>query len=397
MTVIPGIAGPAPECSGARPARAHMRFALLFALPAIVLAAHPDPAAAVDAERFADALIATMALQNGATATFDKATVNGDDVRIEGFTVMVENENTIRFADLFASNVEDIGDGSYAADRMEFVGGTISGKASGAIGTLTASDVTILSSAAVQAGNLPQGFLYRHGEAAGIAAIPEGKTEPITVSRIVMETRSIVDNVPQDSAGSMTELTIPASYFEGGGAVTAAALGYDKVVVDAQWDGARDPATQELALRSLSLGMRDGGTLLLSGILGNVPATRVNGTQQAMEMFSQLSVHELRLRYEDYSLARRLIDAAAARQGVPSEQYAAQISAALPFFLTAIQNPGFQAEVANAVGDFLQNPVSLELRLAPETPVSGAEIMGLAGTAPQTLPDRLRATITSGN
>ena len=383
--------------SGTGRARAIPVVATALAASLALSTAASDPAAAVDAERFADAFVAAMALQNGATASFDRVTESGSDVRIDGLTVSVEDRTDIRFASVHASDVAEDGNGGYSAARIEFVGGTISGEATGSIGTLTAGDVMILSSAAVQAGDLPQGFLYKSGEAAGIAIIPEGKTEPVTIGRIAMETRTIVDNVPQDSIGTMTGLNVPASYFEGNGPVSLQALGYDQAVFDASWDGARDPSTQVLTLRDLSFGMRDGGTITLTGILGNVPATRMEDPQLAMAAFSQLTVHSLSLSYEDASLARRLIDGAAERQGISSEQYVAQLSAALPFFLTAVQNPGFQAEIADAVAAFLENPVSLTIELAPETPVSGAEIMGLAGTAPQTLPDRLKATISSGN
>ncbi len=370
--------------------------AAMIAAPIALMTAGIGSAFAADADAFANALIAAMSGTNGTTATFDNATNSGGDIRIEGLTIVPPNDdNKIRFSSLFAVNVDENGNGEFSADRLEFVGGTISGEASGTIGTLTASDVTVLSAATIAAGNLPQGLIYKSGEVAGISIQPEGKPGPITIARITMETKSVVDNVPQDSTGSIAQITIPASYMTGG-AVSAKSLGYENVVLDARWDGARDPATSVLTLREIALVMRDGGAITISGVLGNVPATRVNEPQMAMAALSQLNIQSLSLRYDDDSLARRLIDSSAERQGIPAEQYVGQLSAALPFFLTAIRNPGFQAEVAEAVGSFLNDPTSLLIKLSPETPVSGAEIMGLVGTAPQTLPDRLKATIKAG-
>jgi hypothetical protein len=51
--------------------------------------------------------------------------------------------------------------------------------------------------------------------------------------------------------------------------------------------------------------------------------------------------------------------------------------------------------VAGAVGAFLKDPKSLTVKLQPEAPISSNEIMGIATTAPQTLPDRLNASITA--
>ncbi|MHA1190644.1 MAG: hypothetical protein ACTSSQ_09420, partial [Alphaproteobacteria bacterium] len=172
--------------------------AAMIATPVALMAA--GPASAANADAFANALIAAMSGNNGATATFSKATNSGSDIRIEGLTIVPPNDdNKVRFSSLFAVNVGENGNGEYSADRLEFVGGTISGQASGTIGTLTASDVTILSAATIEAGNLPQGLIYKSGEVAGISIQPEGKTAPVTIARITMETKSVVDNVPQDS------------------------------------------------------------------------------------------------------------------------------------------------------------------------------------------------------
>ena len=101
------------------------------------------------------------------------------------------------------------------------------------------------------------------------------------------------------------------------------------------------------------------------------------------------------MRYQDQSLAGRILDMLAKQQGISRADYAKQISGALPFLLAALNNPAFQNQVADAVGTFLQDPKSLTVKLAPKTPVTGAEIMSIAGSSPQTLPDRLNASVTA--
>jgi len=112
---------------------------------------------------------------------------------------------------------------------------------------------------------------------------------------------------------------------------------------------------------------------------------------------SQLTVQSLKLHYSDDSLAGKILEAAAAKQGTTREQYAQQLAGALPFFLSMIQNPEFQNKVAAAVGQFLTDPKSLTISVQPERPISGAELFGLVQTAPQTLPDVLGASIESNN
>ncbi len=174
-------------------------------------------------------------------------------------------------------------------------------------------------------------------------------------------------------------------------------LGYEEIILDANWDGARDPDTQVATIKTLAITLRGGGSLTLSGAIGNVPAARPKEAQESMMVLSQLTVQSLKLRYTDDSLAGKILEAAAAKQGTTRELYAQQLAAALPFFLSMIQNPAFQNKVAAAVGQFLTDPKSLTISVQPDRPISGAELFGLVQTAPQTLPDILGASVESNN
>jgi hypothetical protein len=141
--------------------------------------------------------------------------------------------------------------------------------------------------------------------------------------------------------------------------------------------------------------MQDGGDLSVTGVVGNVPPPTALNDPNASEKASAIELHTLTVRYDDKSLAGRVLDFLAKQQGISREEYAQQIAGALPFLLASLNNPAFQNEVASAIGTFLQDPKSLTVKMQPESPVSGSEIMGIAGSAPQTLPDRLKASITA--
>ena len=72
------------------------------------------------------------------------------------------------------------------------------------------------------------------------------------------------------------------------------------------------------------------------------------------------------VRYDDKSLAGRIMDMLAKQQGLSREDYAKQIAGALPFLLAALNNQAFQDKVAGALGGFLQDPKSLTIKLEPE-------------------------------
>jgi hypothetical protein len=202
--------------------------------------------------------------------------------------------------------------------------------------------------------------------------------------------------VPQASRGSAEGIVVPASYFAGA-AMGPQTLGYDNLTFDVTWDGARDPQTGTLTVSDFKLALRDGGTLSFTGELGNVPLGQGTDAQANAAAMNEMTVRNLTLRYEDQSLAGRILDAMAKQQGVTREQYAQQLGAALPFFLGALNNPTFQQEVASAVGAFLNDPKSLTIRVAPANPVSGAQMMQIMQTAPQTLPETLNVTVEANS
>jgi len=111
-----------------------------------------------------------------------------------------------------------------------------------------------------------------------------------------------------------------------------------------------------------------------------------------MEMMNVV-LNSISLKYVDDSLAVRVLDMMAKQQGMEREQFAQQMSMALPFMLNAINNQEFQNQVATAAGSFLNNPGTIEVKVKPAKPMSAAEIMGIAQSAPHTLPDELNVTV----
>jgi hypothetical protein len=214
----------------------------------------------------------------------------------------------------------------------------------------------------------------------------------VKIARIFAEAGNIVDNIAQDSRGVVEGAVLSPQFFTGS-AVKPETLGYENVAFDLRWDGTRDIEAGTMTLRDLALNIKDAGDFSVNAVVGDLPDPRVLNDPNATSAASKTKIHSLSIRYDDNSLAGRVLDYLAGQQGISREEYAQQMSAALPFLLAMLNNPEFQSQIATAVGAFLQNPQSLSITLAPEEPVSGEEILGLVGSAPQSLPDRLNASI----
>jgi hypothetical protein len=232
-------------------------------------------------------------------------------------------------------------------------------------------------------------------EGTDLAFTPPEQQGQLTIARVFVEQGNLVDNIAQESRGSVESLTIPAAYAAAGGGPTPADIGYENIVVDVTWDGSRDVEAGTMTVDDFTVSIQDGGDLSITGVMGKLPDPRVINDADAAAEASKMELHNLYVRYDDNSLASRILDQLAQQQGLSRTDYATQMAAALPFLLAALNNPQFQEQVATALGAFLQDPQSLSISVEPETPVTGEEIMNIVGTAPQTLPDRLNATVTA--
>ena len=143
----------------------------------------------------------------------------------------------------------------------------------------------------------------------------------VTIDRISVESGNVVDNLAQDSKGTVENITLSPEIFPTG-TFTPATIGYDKLALDVSWDSSRDVAAKTMTIRDFTVDVHDGGELSIEGVIGNLPDPRALDDAGAASKASKTEVHQLTVRYRDNSLAGRILDALAERQGLSRDQYA---------------------------------------------------------------------------
>jgi len=370
--------------------------AVLFRGAALILLAHP--AAAIEPEAAAAALAAALAKGSDSKATYESATADGSNVVIKGLTVSRgADEPTITFAETIIEAPAESDNGVFESPRMTFTDGTIAGTSTGSIAVGTLTGATVLDPDAMEGDGFGESILFKTAEMTDLRATRSAE-EPgeINVARVFMEAGNVVDNIAQDSKGVVEGIVLSPELFADS-AITLETLGYEELALDVAWDGSRDVAGGTMTLRDLTVSIEGGGDLSIAAMMGNLPDPRVLNDPNATDAASKLKVHRASIRYDDNSLAGRVLDYLAGQQGISRAEYAQQMSAALPFLLAMLNNPAFQKDVSDAIAAFLADPQSLTITIAPEQPVSGEEILGLVGTAPQTIPERLKASIQANS
>lgn len=369
--------------------------AVLFAGTALFLC-NSIPAAAIEPDAAAKALAAALIKGSNVEATYDSAEMDGENIVISGFTVARKSENeTVTFEEVTITSPTEGDKGVFQSPEIDFTGGTIAGETNGSIGDAAITGVTVLD-AAQTSGGIAETLLFETAEANNLQITPKDQPGIVTIARLYVETSNLVDGVPQDSKGSVEGITIPPEVFPETG-FKPDTFGYEKLVLDVSWDGSRDLAAKTATINDFTLSIQDGGDLSISGVVGDLPDPRTLNDPSAAGNVSKTKVHELTIRYDDNSLAGRVLDFLAQQQGLARADYAKQISDALPFLLIAINNPAFQEQVATAISSFLQDPKSLTIEIAPDAPVSGDDLMALAKTDPGKIPDTLNASVTANS
>lgn len=364
--------------------------ALLFFLPLSGAAQALDPEAAVRAF-----------LSPGGTAaaessvTWEAAAMEGSDLVVRGAKSTIsangKKTGTNTIAEIRFTDVTETGNGHYAASGAVFTDVNTSGDVGAEINF---PEIRLTGVRTRDASNdkLPLPVTYEKVETGNISINVPADNIRITIATARVTMADFMDDLPTSGTLDVTGIDVPLSAFPPGPS-SPSALGYEKnLVFDVSARGSARPETSGFALEDLTFSGADIGTLSLSVDMDNYPNFANIAQPDPMEMMA-VTLKSITIRYVDNSFAVRVLDLMAQTQGMQRHEYAQQLSAALPFMLMAINNPGFQDQVVAAAESFLANPGTLEIGINPAKPLSAAEIVGLAQTAPQTLPDILNVSV----
>ena len=173
------------------------------------------------------------------------------------------------------------------------------------------------------------------------------------------------------------------------------ALGYETFDVNIAAAGAFDPANNAMTLNSLTINTAEVGTLTVKAQFSGVSPGKIVASSSDGETRAETMLENIEIRFDNAGVVERALDMHAALIWGTREDAAAQVNAALPLVLHFIGNDAFQAQMATAVGNFLQEPKSLAFSAAPNPPVSLEQILDTALDRPGNLPDLLGADISA--
>ena len=156
-----------------------------------------------------------------------------------------------------------------------------------------------------------------------------------------------------------------------------------------------DPNTQDLRLSDLSFELKDGGRASLALTLGQVPKTIFTAPQQAQTALASATFKSAELRVIGAEVVTVFLKTESAKNQISPEMLAEGLIESLRGEMGPLAGTAFSEELLAALRDFLKQPDELVVAFEPSSPVPMAEILGLAITGPQALPERLGARVAA--
>ena len=383
--------------------------ALALACP-LVLA---PPALAFDAtgSDVADRFLEIVEAGNATVSGYDGVTQSGETVTISGLRTTIDEGSaksrlTIRETTISGGLLTD--DGGLSAASLSMGGVNIENLDEDEDVTVSAesiviSDPVLASPAAVKASNGADAITPTYSRAELTNIVIDAKDDGrVPVSRVVAVIDAMDDGLPTSGSISVEGIEITADSLDDEEQKALSDLGYESLTLSIQMEADWKPDTGALAIDRLTLSGENAGTLnaalringLTREVLEQLDAAQDN-PEQAMGLMQGLLVESVSLRIENDSIVDRVLENQAKEAGATREVFVEQLTGALPFMLSMLNNAEFQAKIAGAATAFLKDPKSLSASAMPAAPVPFAQILGTAMMAPQSLPDILGVTITA--
>lgn len=174
-----------------------------------------------------------------------------------------------------------------------------------------------------------------------------------------------------------------------------AKLGYDKLSLNFDLSYAHVPETKRLSIKQASISGDGIGQLSVAMNLGGIDPTGLEDPALALAAAQMATLESLELRYDDASLAGRVLKLAATEAEMEESQFKAMLLAQLAEAGAQAPAVPLTKEVVDSATAFLTNPKSLSLHMKPAQPVPLFQLMGGAQEDPYALAQAMGLSVSA--
>ncbi|WP_305987000.1 hypothetical protein [Roseibium sp. MMSF_3544] len=377
---------------------------LCAAVSLIALQATPALAFDPTGNQIADAFLGLLDAQEGTIESYGAVNESGNTVTIQDLVVSNEDDQDqkVTIKSTMLSGGEILGNGRLKLESLDLENLELSADDGGmTLASMSVTELVLPSSEEAAAGNAPVNAGYRTFEVDTIEVRDEdGKIADI--AKISSSIDSMDGDLPTSGSFSLTGATVDVKELEVEEAKSLTDLGYETLSFDVSASGKWDPDAATADISELKINAKDAASLAISlsfgGITRDVVAQleeKSENPEEAMALLQNVTIINAKIRLDDESLTGRILDQEAKKAGVEVPVFVSGLTGSLPLMLGMLQNKELEAQVTEAVTEYLTTPGSLEVVASPAAPVPFSQIMGTAMIAPQMIPQILSVGITA--
>ncbi len=400
----------------------------LALLASVASAALLQPAFALDAQAFVDRIQAVWG-PLGYEFTFGEPVLDGDTITVDNVTISIKGmaETESFNTSLTFNGVKETGDGGYTADSVVLPDVEADLTEDGVPGNISLSDIELSN-------------FYLPGDDTitplqSLQLVGAISTGPLSVTRNGAEVTSIesMESVstftPAQGSADLTDLsstvsingiavdlsTVKDEDAQAGAAIEA--LGLTNIAGDITGSLDWSMADGHMTINQFLFDFADVGALdltfdltgLTPAVLGKIQEASATAAaagdsasdeaqaaqaMMGMELLQAVSIGGATVRYDDASLAGKVLDFFAKAQGIDRAQLVEGLKAMVPQMIAGIGIPELVDLLSPPVSTFLDDPQSLEVDVAPASPTNLLVLMGAAAN-PGSLITMLGVTVTA--
>lgn len=371
-----------------------------------LIALQTSPALAFDptGNEIADAFLTLLDSEEGTVQSYGSVDGSGNTVTISDLLITNEDDKDakVTIVSTVLTGGELQSNGRLKLENLTLESLELAADDGGmSLDNISVSALVLPSSEEAKTKDSPVGPGYKSFEATSIQIRDEdGKVADI--QKISSSIDSMDGDLPTSGQFAITGATIDVKQIEADEAKSLTDLGYDTLSVDVSGSGKWDPDAATVDVPALNINAKDAASLTISFSLGGVTRDVVtqldensDNPEEAMALLQNITIANAKVRLDDESLTGRVLDQEAQKAGVEVPVYVSRLTGGLPMMVGVLQNKELEAQVTEAVTEFLTTPGSLELAASPAAPVPVAQIMGTAMFAPQMIPQILSLGITA--
>lgn len=389
--------------------------ARLFAASTAISLVFGSMAMAADANAVAERVKALYTKQGG-ELNFAEVQADGDNILLKGTTIKLPtiSNSATPVGDITLENVQDTPEGGYSIEKVSVAdldfapeGADKNDKAT--IKGISMENVILPSEKAE--GPLAKMVFYDKMKIDEFSVGTPGKDGALIKG---MEVTLNSANKAEKIDYTLTIADIDA-VFEKDGKNPLAPLDMNTLKGSVNSKGTWQPKSGNATLDQFEIDAKDLGKINLTGAIDGYDLSFVEALQKTQEnmakadaekdaaglallgLAEQLSLKNLKIRFDNETLTQKLLDYYGKQQGADGKQLGEQLKMMVPLMATQLKNPEFAQQLKAASDKYFDDPKSLTISASPDQSVSFASIVATASLDPTKIIQLLKVGVDANN